>query len=299
MRTLIVGGTGMIGHQVAGLLEAHGHEVVLGARRPPDSNSPAAGRPVLLRDYAAGAFTEADLEPFDAVVFAAGQDVRHADAAQQTEEFWARYQSDGVPNFFAVAKRAGVPRAIQIGSYYHMVVPELVDKVPYIRARKLADDRSRELSDADFNVSTLNASKVLGPGQRDIGKLLAWARGTSMGQIPDFAPVGGTNNISVRSVAEAVLGALQHAEPGAAYLVGDENNSWLEYFQLVFELSGGARSITEARTESHPYVAEMIVPLGTVIAFDPTPAADLFGFHLNDVRNSLEAAIAVHDAENS
>jgi dihydroflavonol-4-reductase len=299
MKTLIIGGTGMIGGEIARLLEVNGHEVVVGARRAPDPGVGEPERPVLLGDYAAGDYSESDLERFDAVVFAAGQDVRHVAAEQQTDEFWVRHQSEGVPNFFAVAKRAGVPRAVQIGSYYHMVVPDLVDSVPYIKARKLADDRSRELADSDFNVCTLNASKVLGPGQRDIGNLLAWARGEAMDEVPDFAPTGGTNNISVRSVARAVLGALQHAEPGAAYLVGDENNSWLEYFQLVFELSGGSRTITESRAESHPYVAEMIVPLGTEISFDPTPAADLFGYRLNDVRNALEAAIADFDAGNS
>lgn len=299
MKTLIIGGTGMIGGEIARLLEVNGHEVVVGARRAPDPGAGGPERPVLLGDYAAGDFSESDLEPFDAVVFAAGQDVRHVAAEQQTDEFWARHQSEGVPTFFAVAKRAGVSRAVQIGSYYHMVVPDLVDRVPYIKARKLADDRSRELADPDFNICTLNASKVLGRGQRDIGNLLAWARGEAIDTVPDFAPTGGTNNISVRSVAQAVLGALRHADPGAAYLVGDENNSWLEYFQLVFELSGSGRTITESRAESHPYVAEMIVPLGTEISFDPMPAADLLGYRLNEVRNSLEAAIADFDAGNA
>lgn len=296
MRTLVVGGTGMIGYQVAGLLRSQRREVVLGARREPDPSSPAAGWPMLLRDYAAGEFTEADLEPFDAVVFAAGQDVRHANAAQQTEEFWARYQSEGVPNFFALAKRAGVRRGVQIGSYYHMLRPDLVERVPYIRARKLADERARELADADFNVSTLNASNVVGPGQRNLPLLLDWARGDATGKIPDSVPVGGTNHISVRAVAEAVGGALEHAEPGVAYLVGDENYSWLDYFRLVFDVVGSDRTIDEVRDASHPLVAEMIVPRGTVIAFDPTPAADVLGYRLSDVRNALEAAVAEYTA---
>jgi nucleoside-diphosphate-sugar epimerase len=296
MKTLIVGGTGLIGNHVADLLTSQGHEVVIGARRKPAADSPVAAYPVLLGDYAADEYSEADLESFDAVVFAAGQDVRHADAAEQTDEFWARQQSEGVPRFFALAKRAGVRRGIQIGSYYHMCRPELVDRVPYVRARKLADERSRQLADADFNVSTLNASTVMGPGQRNLRLLLQWARGELIGTIPDFAPNSSTNFISVRSVAEAVHGALEKAEPGAAYLLGDENHSYRDYFQLVFDLSGGGRTLTDVRDESHPFVAEMIVPRGMSTTFDAQPAADALGFRLNDVRDSLAFAIAAYDA---
>lgn len=299
MKTLIVGGTGLIGYHVADLLASHGHDVVVGARRAPAPHSPVAAYPVLLRDYAADEFSETDLEPFDAVVFAAGQDVRHADAAEQTEEFWARTQSEGVPKFFALAKRAGVRRAVQIGSYYHMCRPELVDRVIYVRARKLADERSRELADADFNVSTLNASTVMGPGQRNLRQLLPWARGELVGQVPDFAPIGSTNFVSVRSVAEAVYGALQKAEPGAAYLLGDENRTYHDYFQLVFDLSGGGRTLTEVRDEPHPFLPEIIVPRGMSTTFDSQPAADALGFRINDVRASLELAIAAYDTGSS
>lgn len=291
MKTLIVGGTGMIGYHVADLLAANGHDVVIGARRPPGADSPAARWPTLLGDYAEGDFTEAELKPFDAVVFGAGQDVRHTDNDKQDAEYWAKYQTEGVPDFFARAKRAGVPRAVQIGSYYHMFDPAIADRVPYARARQLADERSRELADADFNVSTLNASTVVGPGQRNIARLIAWARGDLIGQIPDFAPPGTTNFVSVRSVAEAVLGALTMAESGKAYLVGDENYTWLEYFGLVFDLVGSGRSLEE-RDESHPFVYEKIVPRGSAVAFDSTPAAEALGYRLNDVRNALDAAIA-------
>ncbi len=193
MKTLIVGGTGMIGYHTADLLASQGHDVVIGARRPPAAASPAAAWPTLLGDYAEGGFTEAELEPFDAVVFAAGQDVRHADNAKQDEAYWAKYQIEGVPAFFARAKRAGVPRAVQIGSYYHMFDPAIAERVPYARSRKLADERSRELADAGFNVSTLNASTVVGPGQRNIARLIAWARGALLGEGPALGPAGTTN----------------------------------------------------------------------------------------------------------
>lgn len=41
MKTLIVGGTGLIGYHVADLLASHGLEVVIAARRNPSPTSPA------------------------------------------------------------------------------------------------------------------------------------------------------------------------------------------------------------------------------------------------------------------
>lgn len=51
--------------------------------------------------------------------------------------------------------------------------------------------------------------------------LMAYARG-EMKDTPLFAPPGGTNYMSVHSLAEAIHGALRNAEAGKAYLVGDE-----------------------------------------------------------------------------
>ena len=294
MKTLVIGGTGMIGCHAATLLADRGHEVTIGARHVPAEESPVADLPVLVGDYADGGLTEAELEGFDAVVFAAGQDVRHVRAEDADARFWARYQSEGVPEFLARAKRAGVRRAVQVGSYYHMVMPELAETTPYVRARQLADERSRELADDTFNVCTLNLPSIVGtiPGRpaRGFAKMLAW-RGELAAKVPDTAPPGGTNYMSARSLAEAIAGALEHAEPGAAYLIGDENLSYREYFQLIFDVSGSGRTVEE-RDESHPFLPDhMIVPgRGAVISYEPDPAVvDLLGYRRRRVAAMLEA----------
>lgn len=300
MKTLVIGGTGMIGCHTATLLKERGHEVTIGARSAPVEDSPVAGCPVLLGDYADGGMTEDELAGFDAVVFAAGQDVRHVKAEDADADYWARYQSEGVPAFMARAKRAGVGRAVQVGSYYHMVRPDLAETTPYVRARQLADERSRELADDSFNVCTLNPPSIVGhiPGRsaRGFAKMLAWGRGELAHKVPDTAPPGGTNYMSARSLAEAIAGALDNAEPGAAYLIGDENFTYRDYFQIIFDLSGGGRTVEE-RDESHPFLPDhMIVPgRGAVIRYEPDPAVvDLLGYRRGDVRPVLgEMAEAV------
>jgi dihydroflavonol-4-reductase len=297
MKTLIVGGTGMIGCHTASLLAERGHDVTIGARSMPGPDSPVASFPILLGDYAEGGFTEEELADFDAVVFAAGQDVRHVKPGDPDQDadsgFWRKYQSEGVPNFMARAKRAGVRRAVQVGSYYHMILPDLPKTNPYVRSRQLADERSRALADETFNVSTLNPPSIVGivPGATTKGfaKMFAWGRG-ELPDIPDFAPPGGTNYMSVRSLAEAIAGALENARPGAAYLIGDENHTFVEYFQMIFDVSGAGRKL-ELRDEDHPFLpsTKLVAGPGSVVRLEPKPEeVELLGYRRGDVRPMLE-----------
>lgn len=291
-KVLVVGGTGMIGCHVAWMIKVAGHDVTIGARREPEPESVVAGFPMLLGDYAHGGFSVEELRGFDAVVMCAAQDVRHARGQEPDEEFWRTYQSEGVPAFFERAKAAGVSRAVQIGSYYHVVRPDLVDTVPYVRARRDADVRSRALADESFVITTINPPSVVGsvPGRPDRGfaKLLAWGRGEL--DVPDHAPAGGTNFMSARSLADAVVGALENGRAGEAYLVGDSNLTHAQYFQLIFDQAGAGRTLEE-RDEEHPFLPDsmLVAGRGTVIAFEPDPAVvSLLGYRRGDVSGQLE-----------
>ena len=162
MKVLIIGGTGMIGGHAAVHLGSLGHEVTLGARKPARSGTPMASMPTIIGDYSQQTFTEKDLEPFDAIVFAAGQDIRHLPQGADEHQFWRDMQIKGVPNFTRLAKRAGVRRFVQLGSYYHQVMPHLIETVPYVRPRALADEGARALADDGINVTTLNPPSIVG-----------------------------------------------------------------------------------------------------------------------------------------
>ena len=293
-----MGGTGMIGSHAAVHLHRSGHDVAVAARHEPEPESLVASFPLVLGDYADGGIEEADLAPFDAVVFAAGSDVRHVPGGRPDGEFWRRYQIEGVPAVAARAKRAGVGRFVQIGSYYHQVRPELAGTSAYVAARKAADEGALALADGDFTVCTLNPPSIVGmvPGlsTRRFAKQLAWADGKLAGKVPDFAPPGGTNYMSVRSLAEAIEGALLRGRTGNAYLVGDENLSYREYFQLLFDCSGSGRVLAE-RDEEHPFMPDwMIIPgRGNTIAYEPAAAeAELLGYRRDDVRPMIEEMVA-------
>lgn len=293
MRVLVVGGSGMIGRHVAHHLSGLGHAVSVGSR-----GADASGAfPVVSGDYVARTFTAEQLAAFDAIVFAAGQDVRHTRGVEPDDAFWRATQSEGVPAFARLARDAGVARFVQVGSYYHQVMPALADTNPYVSARMLADEGARALATDSFNISTLNPPSIVGavPGAslERFRTLVAWARGEKP-EVPDFAPAGGTNYLSADALAEAVAGALDRAENGKAYLVGDENLSYRDFFQLIFDAAGSGRTL-ESRDASHPMLPDpyIVHGRGVTLAYQPDAGERaLLGYRTGDIARAIEAIVA-------
>ncbi|GAB2628092.1 NAD(P)-dependent oxidoreductase [Prescottella soli] len=292
MKILIVGGTGMIGAHTALHLREAGNDVTVAARNPLADDSPVRDFPVLLGDYTEQTFTADQLAPFEGIVFAAGQDIRHMGRDVDEAEFWEKTQSGGVPRFAALAKEAGVSRFVQVGSYYHHLRPEYAETMPYVAARKAADEGARALADENFNASTLNPPSILGAisgvSAKRYRKLFSWAAGNEP-QIPDFAPAGGTNYMSARSLAEAIGGALRRAESGKAYLIGDQNLTFTEYFQMLVDAAGGNRTIEE-RNEEHPLLPDSFIVQGrgNAIAYETDPAETaLLGYTKGDCARAI------------
>lgn len=298
MKILIVGGTGMIGAHAALHLAAEGHAVTVASRKPAGPGNAVAGFPLLVGDYTTGGIGVEDLAAFEAVLFAAGNDIRHLPRDVDRAEFWRLTQIEGVPDFVSRARKAGVKRLVQLGSYYHQVMPELVKTDDYVRARSLADAGARALATGTFNVSTLNPPSIVGvmPGvaARRYETLVAWARGERP-DILDYAPAGGTNYMSVRSLCQAISGAFRNAESGKAYLIGDQNLSFAEFFQMIFDAVGSSRKVEE-RDQEHPLLPDaFIVPgRGRRLAYEPDPTETAaLGYQRNDVRRAVEDIVAM------
>lgn len=298
MKVLVIGGTGMIGGNTALHLSDLGHDVTLAARKPAQAGTPMADMPTIFGDYTRQEFTEADLAPFEAIVFAAGNDIRHAPPDQQTKEFWRRSQSEGVPAFAELARNAGVRRFVQLGSYYHQLRPDLAEASPYLRARQLADEGARALATADFNICTLNPPSIVGavPGlvATRYATLASWGKGLRP-EIPNTAPPGGTNYMSVHSLAQSIAGALERAETGRAYLVGDESLSFQDFFQLFFDVANNPVHVKTVDSE-HPLLPDAFIVQGrgNSLAYEPDAAESaMLGYDRNDIRRAVTEVVAL------
>ncbi|MEG0147823.1 MAG: NAD-dependent epimerase/dehydratase family protein [Comamonas sp.] len=296
MKILIVGGTGLIGGHAALHLQSLKHEVTIAARKPAPAATPMAKLPFMPLDYLAGNTSAQDLSGFDALVFAAGNDIRHVPAGADAASHWLHANGEALPRFFALAREAGIKKAVLIGSFYPQVDPSLAESDPYVRSRYLACTGARALAAPGFEVCSLNAPFMVGsiPGLPNpiFETYTAYAQG-HMADIPVFGPTGGTNFMSVQSLSEAVAGALTNGESGKAYLVGDENISFADFFTLFFK-SIGSDTVVPAKDQSHPLLPDEVLSAGrgTPVRYQPD-AQDLerLRYRRGDVERSVREAV--------
>lgn len=302
MKILVVGGTGMIGGHAALYLKEQGHDVTISGRRPVQEDTPLKDLPFIAGDYIEGTFTKEQLGQFDAIVFAAGNDIRHA---PQGEDFYAHCQkanSIAVPRFAEEAKVAGVRHFIHVGSFYPHIAPELVASNGYIRSRKEAAEGVTALADDSFHAVSLDAPFVVGcvPGKSDamFQAYVQYAEG-KLG-IPPFGPAGGTNFISTLSLAEAIDGALRNGENGKIYLVGDENLSFAKYFELFFRAVGNPAEVPSLDQE-HPMLPDgaIYTGRGNTVSYEPDPAETAaLGYRRRDITRAVNEIVAQFGGRN-
>lgn len=300
MRVIIVGGTGLVGAHCAIYLSGHGYDVTLAARNRPDAHAAHARYPFIPCDYTAGDAAKLFDHGFDAMVFAAGNDIRHVDGTD-LDAHWHRANILAIPRFFAAARDAGLECAINIGSFYPQVRPELVDTNSYIRSRHLADVKLRALSREGFRAMSLNASFIVGSvdGLRVpmFDAYCHYAAG-GCGQAP-CAPAGGVNFISTRSLSEAILGALSNGVGQAAYLVGDENLTFKDYFELYFSAASNALTLPIAEAD-HPLMPKSAIywGAGKTLFFEPDPDdVRLLGFRRGDLKAAITQMMVEYRAQ--
>jgi len=295
-KLLIVGGTGSIGGYIALQLRERGDEVTLAARRAPASNSPLATFPLLRGDFSTGDFGSSDLRGFDALIFAAANDVRQLRPdlpGAEVDAHFDRINAKAVPEFFRKARLAGIGRAAYIGSFYPQVRPDLCAHDSYVRSRRDGEVGGRAEAGPDFHVVSLNAPIIVGgarglmrPKHRQLGLM-------ALGRMPEaeFAIPGGSNFMSVEALYQAVLGALGGGEKGRGYLVGGQNLSFRDYLQLYFRAAGREVALP-LRSTAHPILGDVKNPAeGDTISYAPE-GVDVLGYDPDDLPRAVADIVA-------
>ena len=301
MKTLVVGGAGFVGSATSLLLHDAGHEVTIMSRSRPKPGSRLDDIAFVRGNYIEEDFSDGKvLEGFDWLVFCAGSDMGNfveTDNGSQAD-FFERANTVALPRFFEAARKAGIRRSAYMGSWYSFVAPQVIDRIPYVRSRHLSDEAIRSLSCPEFNVCSCALPWIVGhtPGV----PVTHWQALTrlAMGQlegVAESAPVGGANFMSSKAVAEAMLGGLERGESGKSYLIGDENLSWKEFFELWFAEAGHPRDLPVARGNVLvPDFALSYLDFGSSNYEPPAAETALLGYKRGTLRQTIKDAFAYY-----
>ncbi|MEM8564561.1 MAG: NAD(P)-dependent oxidoreductase [Pseudomonadota bacterium] len=302
--TLVVGGSGLAGGYTALHLAACGHRVSIMSRHAPTQIPGLRDLPHIQCDYVEDAIKGRIAElvsGFQNLIFCAGNDIKQfpVDVSVSPEAFFDRCNTQAIPRFFEQAQSAGVVRAVYLGTFYPQVAPQQIARDPYVKSRHAADEAVRELSGPSFKVCSINPPFLLGhvPGLSVpyLNRLARYARG-ELPALPVFAPQGGSNHITLLSIAEALEGGLSRGESGKAYLVGDANLSWKDYLEAWFHRAGNAQELA-IRDDDHPIFPHRIMYAGqgvTVSYEPPEEETALLGYRRGRILEEITQALRVY-----
>ncbi len=243
---LVTGATGFLGSRVTPLLlEREAPVRALTRSAAPDPPLPPEVE-VVTGDLESPESVAAALSGVRQVFHLAGRVSRDPDDAEALR----RVHVDGTRRLAAAAREAGVRRIVLVSTSGTIAVSEepepdtaedapppirLIGSWPYYRSKWLQEQALRGAA-GEVEVVTVHPSLLLGPGDRrlsstgDVLRFLA-------GQIR-VVPPGGLNFVDVRDAAASTVAAMEKGRAGEKYLLGGENWSFGEFFEVLAEVSG-------------------------------------------------------------
>ncbi|CAM3670094.1 NAD(P)-dependent oxidoreductase [Erysipelothrix urinaevulpis] len=245
MKTLVIGGTGLLGSEIARQLIEKGHEVTGLALPPVPTGAPIPQEMKLeFANYIEMSDDEMAnvLKGMDGVVFAAGVDER-IPGPSPIYDFFKKYNIDAMERVLRISKEVGVKHAVVLGSYFTAMdrkFPEfeLTKWHPYIRSRVDQLNLAISMADENFDVSVVELPYIFGsqPGRKPVWTLLV----DSVNATPDatYYTGGGTTMVTVRQVGQACVGALEKNKGGNYYPLGYFNLTFTEMMAIVHEAMG-------------------------------------------------------------
>lgn len=318
-KTLVTGGTGFVGRAVVEELLAEGREVRVLARQPDHPALKGLQVEVALGDLRDPSALKAALK-----------DCIHLFHVAADYRLWVpdpavmyAVNVEGTRHLLSAAAAAGVVRVVYTSTVGALGNPgngtpgtedtpvSLAEMTgPYKRSKFLAEQVALEFARQGLPLVVVNPSTPVGPWD---------ARPTPTGQmIVDFLKgrmpaylETGLNLIHVRDAARGHLLAEKHGQAGEKYILGHQNLSLSQIFQMLAEISG--RPAPQIRLPYRPVLALAYVnefwatyishrpprlPLSAVqmakkyMYFDSSKAVRQLGLPQTPVRQALEEAVA-------
>ncbi len=245
MNVFMIGGTGLLGSAAADEFIKRGHSVKTVALAPLPKGAPLPKEmEITFGNYLDMTDEEvlSQMDGCDCFVFAAGVDER-VEFPAPVYEAYNKYNIEPVKRLIALAKKAGITKSVVLGSYFAYFAKEhpdmkLTEKHPYIRSRIAQEEAAMSLSDENMDVAILELPYIFGtqPGRKPVWVILI-EQLDGMGKNTMY-PKGGTAMLTVRQVAQCIVGAAEKNKGANAYPIGYYNLTWDEFLTIVHEAMG-------------------------------------------------------------
>lgn len=245
MKVFMIGGTGLLGSEAARELIKKGHQVKSLALPPlPQGEVLPKEMEIEFGDYIKMSDEELKerIKGCDAFVFAAGVDER-VEGAPPIYDIFKKFNIDSLKRVLQIAKKCGVKHSVVCGSYFSYFAKtrkelELTKHHPYIRSRIDQENMCMELAGDDFDIAVLELPYIFGtqPGRKPVWVFLVESI-RNMKKNTMWTK-GGTTMVTVKQVAQSIVGALEKNKGGKCYPIGYYNMEWKEFLTIVHKYMG-------------------------------------------------------------
>lgn len=162
-------------------------------------------------------------------------------------DYYYKYNIAPLEKIFPLCKKAGVKRAVVLGSYFSYLAkikPDmgLEERNPYFKSRLLQEEVCKKACDDNFSVAVLELPYIFGtqPGRRPVWTVLI-EQIAGMDKLPfTLYPKGGTAMLTCRQVGQAIAGAAtkEGAKGFEAIPISMYNMKWDKFLGIVYEARG-------------------------------------------------------------
>lgn len=262
-RVLIIGGTGYLGYHICNELVNKGYLVTaLSIDSVPENFLPIN---VTVQKADVNSLTDDQLleifKGHDYFIFAAGADDRII-PKKPAFDFYYKANVESIIKLISIAKKAGVKKNVILNSYFayfNRIWPQmkLAQKHPYIRSRKLQQEKAFETAGDDMPTAIIELPYIVGvtPTKGSLWKgLIKYVN--SPGKYK-FYTKGGTAVASVRNVGIAIANALEIVNQNSCYQVVDVNLTWADWLNSLKQ--------DKNRVIKVVYIPTFLVRIGAVI----------------------------------
>ncbi len=271
MKIMVIGGTGLLGHEAVEVALERGHEVT-----SMDIND-AQGETWFTKkaNYEIGnvfEMTEEEickkLKGYDAMIYAVGPDDRVIPSEPAYGYFKLRLV-DYAAKVFRAARKAGVKKASLCSSYFLYFDRKFPEKKlainhPYIQVRKeqaevILAEAKAENGLPEMKVYVMELPYIFGtcpnrvPLWKDI--FLKSIDVNAPNDTPVYFPNGGTVMTTSRHIGESLVGSVEYGTESKHYPIGDENHTF--EFMLQNLMKGYVGAVRPIIAPPKEYVAEM------------------------------------------